>query len=139
MTASQFGLVPLGDSNLVLANGEDDVRGMPVLDPDGHRIGEVHEIVVDEEERRARLLVVASGGVLGLGKHKRLVPVDAVARVDDAVHLHHSPDKVQQGAEYDPALADAPDYFEVYAHYGYTPFWHGAYPRPYFHDRHSGL
>lgn len=137
MTTRQIGMVTLGDSDLVLANADDDVRGLSVLDPNGHRIGEVDEIVVDEEQRRARLLVVASGGILGLGQDRRLVPVEAVARVADVVRLNYTHDDVRDGAEYDPELADAPDYAEVYSYYGYTPFWQVGYTKPYFHDRHQ--
>jgi sporulation protein YlmC with PRC-barrel domain len=135
MTAGQIGMVALGDSDLVLANEDDDVRGMRVLDPNGLRVGEVDEIVVDEEECRARFLVVTSGGIMGLGEDKRLVPVEAVEGVSEEVHLHQSHDNVRQGAEYDPVLADPPDYSEVYAHYGYTPFWYPGYTAPYFFDR----
>jgi sporulation protein YlmC with PRC-barrel domain len=135
MATGQIGMVALGDSDLVLANEGDDVRGMSVLDPNGHRIGEVAEIVIDEEERRARLLVVTSGGILGLGQDKRLVPVEAVARVGENVRLHYTHDDVQDGVEYDPALTEAPNYAGVYSYYGYTPFWHVGYTRPYFHDR----
>lgn len=135
MTTDQIGMVALGDSDLVLANEDDDVRGMAVLDTNGLRVGEVDEIVVDEEDRRARLLVVTSGGILGLGKEKRLVPVDAIARVSDDVHLHQTHDDVRTGAAYDPELADPPDYAEVYGHFGYSPFWHVGYTVPYFFDR----
>ncbi len=135
MTTDQIGMVALGDSDLVLANEEDDVRGMAVLDPNGHRVGDVDEIVIDEEERRARLLVVTSGGILGLGVDKRLVPVEAIARVREQVHLHHTHDDVRAGAEYDPEPADSPDYAQIYGHYGYQPFWHAGYTVPYFFDR----
>ena len=135
MKSGQIGMVTLGDSDLVLANEDDDVRGLSVLDPNGHRIGDVDEIVVDEEERRARLLVVTSGGILGLGQEKRLVPVEAVGRVGDVVRLNYTHEDVLDGTEYDPALTDAPDYADVYSYYGYTPFWHVGYTKHYFHHR----
>jgi sporulation protein YlmC with PRC-barrel domain len=135
MTTGQIGMVTLGDSDLELANEDDDVRGLRVLDPNGHRIGKVDEIVVDEEERRARLLVVTSGGILGLGEDKRLVPVEAVARVSDDVRLNHTYVHVRKSTEYDPALTDTPAYADVYGYYGYTAFWHVGYTKPYFHDR----
>jgi sporulation protein YlmC with PRC-barrel domain len=135
MTTVEFGMVALGDSDLALAAEEDDVRGMRVLDPNGHRVGEVREIVVDEEQRRARLLVVGSGGILGLGECRRLVPVDDVERVGDDVRLRATHDEVRGSSPYDPALADAPDYAGVYGYFGYTPFWLGGYPVPYFHQR----
>ena len=129
-------LVPLGDGGLMLADEHDDVRGMPVMDVRDHRVGEVEEILVDPQERRARLLVVASGGVLGLGERHRLVPVDAVSRVRAHVRLERSDLHVESGFDYDPA-PDAPvDYHAVYSYFGYTPFWEDGYPTPYFLDRH---
>lgn len=135
MATQQNCMVALGDSDLVLVNKEDDVRGMSVLDPNGRRVGQVDEIVVDEEARRARLLVVTSGGILGMGEDRRLVPVEAIARVSDDVHLHHTHDDVKHGAQYDPTLADQPDYAGAYDYYGYIPFWQVGYTTPYFHDR----
>lgn len=135
MTTGQIGMVTLGDSDLVLAHAQDDVRGLSVLDPNGHRVGQVDEIVIDEDERRARLLVVTSGGILGFGETRRLVPVEAVARVGDDIRIHYTHEDVREGMAYDPEIADPPDYAEVYSYYGFTPFWHGGYTRPYFHDR----
>lgn len=134
MTATHE-LVPLGATNLTLAHEEDDVRGMPVLDVRDHRVGEVEEILVDPVERRARLLVVASGGVLGLGEHHRLVPVDAVSRVRAHVRLERSDLHVESGFDYDPAPPGPVDYRPVYAYFGYTPFWEDGYRAPYFLDR----
>ncbi|MFC7359813.1 PRC-barrel domain-containing protein [Nocardioides astragali] len=128
-------LVALGDTELDLADERDDVRGMTVLDPRGHRIGEVDEILMDERERRARLLVVASGGILDLCAHRRLVPVEAVDQVGATVRLERSDLHVETGFDYDPDLARPVDYRAVYAYFGYSPFWEGKHATPYFHDR----
>lgn len=129
------GLLALKDSDLRLTHAEDDVRGLTVVDAQGDPIGEVDDLVVDEEERRARFLVVASGGFLGLGETKRLVPVDAVTAVDDLVHLQSSRDEVHGTLEYDPELEPWPDLGEVYSAYGYTPFWGPGYISPSFFRR----
>lgn len=121
---------------LVLAVPADDVRGLPVLDSDGHRVGDVDEIVVDEEDRRARLLVVASGGLLGFGETRSMVPVELVEHVGDNIRLSHTAQDVPDGAQYDPDLVDAPDYDELYNVYGIVPFWYGGHARPHFHHRH---
>lgn len=128
-------LVPLGASELTLAEEQDDVRGMPVLDARDHRLGEVEEILVDPEERRARLLVVASGGVLGMRLRHRLVPVDAVSRVRAQVRLERSDLHVESGFDYDPSRAGAVNYRAVYNYFGYAPFWEDGYQAPYFLDR----
>jgi hypothetical protein len=92
----------------------------------------VDDLIVDEEERRARLLVVADGGLLGMHVHKRMVPVEAVAGVKEEVRLHDEP---RSEAEYDPNLVDQPDYSAVYGAYGYMPFWHMGYTTPSFLER----
>ena len=117
---TQVGLVSLDDSGLVLAHPADDLRGLRVLDPCHHRVGEVDGLIIDEEERRARLLVVASGGILGLGRTERLVPVDAVTRIDADVHLEVSHEQVHS-ATHDPALELSPAYHQL---------WHPLRLRP---------
>jgi sporulation protein YlmC with PRC-barrel domain len=138
----QVGMVALSDSSLVLANPEDDVRGMVVVDPSGHRLGQVEDLVIDEHHRRVRLLVVASGGILGLGRTERLVPVEAVTRVGEKIHVapgHGLPTAAESLASadlaYDPEVTDPPPYTAVYGLYGYPPFWAPGHVTAYFHDR----
>ena len=61
--------------------------GLPAIDPEGRRLGEVDDLIIDETHRRARLLVVGSGGLLGLGRFERMIPIEMVTRVDDRVHV----------------------------------------------------
>lgn len=125
-------LVDLEGSGLQLAHASDDVRGLTVVDPHGHRVGEVDGLVIDEEERRVRLLVVASGGILGLGRTNRMVPVDAVSWVDDVVVVETSHERIHEGNGYETDRVQSPRYDEVYAHFGYLPFWGPTYVDPYF-------
>lgn len=134
MTTLPFHLLPLDEGRVSLADHSDDVRGLVVLDANGHRVGEVEDLMVDQAERRARLLVVASGGVLGLGAHRHLIPVEAVARVSDHVRLHLAEEAVPKNEDADSAL-DHGDYAAIYSRYGCTPFWDATYTSPYFHDR----
>ncbi len=129
-------LLALAEAQVSLADECDDVRGLAVLDANGHRVGEVDDLMVDQAERRARLLVVASGGVLGLGAHRRLVPVEAVARVSDHVRLDLAAEMMPSDVEPD-ATAEPGDFESVYQRYGCTPFWEASYAGAYFHDRRS--
>ncbi|WP_107771480.1 PRC-barrel domain-containing protein [Nocardioides sediminis] len=137
MTTLQLRLLPLESNEIDLADDEDNVRGLVVLDAHDRRVGEVDDIVVDDVERRGRLLVVASGGVLGLGSRRHLVPVEAVAHVSDHVRLHHMDEEVLAADEYDPTLRDAVDFAPVYDYYGCMPFWQAGHRSTYFHDRRS--
>jgi sporulation protein YlmC with PRC-barrel domain len=129
---NEIGFVRLKDSDLMLSHAEDDVRGMTVVDHEGEPVGDVDEIIIDEQERRARLLVVTSGGFLGMGETKRLVPVEAVSQIDDEVHIQRSRQEVHDTPEYDPQLEEWPKYEDVYSSYGYAPFWGPGYRSPYF-------
>jgi sporulation protein YlmC with PRC-barrel domain len=144
-TSDRVDMARLADSGIVLATPDDDVRGMGVVTATGHRLGDVEDLVVDDQHRRARLLVVISGGILGLGVTQRLVPVEAVTKVDDRVHVELATStsgrdgtRSQSGRPEDHddfALDEAQAYAEVYSDHGLTPFWGTNYITPYFHRR----
>ncbi len=130
-------LVKLGDTDLTVADPAEDVRGRSVIDRNGEEVGTVKSLLIDEEEAKVRFLELESGGFLGLGSDTRLVPVDAVARVDDEwVHIDQTQETVHGSPGYDPDLArDVAYYDEVYGYYGYPPYWSAGYaypPYPYY-------
>jgi sporulation protein YlmC with PRC-barrel domain len=129
-------LVRLSDSDLALAKREEDIRGRTVFDMAGEELGEVNDLFIDEQDHKVRLLEVASGGVLGLGTTKFLIPVDAIRRItEDAVYISQSRERVAGAPRYDPALVDQRYVSDVYGHYGYPPYWGPDYrypPYPYY-------
>ena len=121
----------LGDSNLTVAFPDEDVRGRPVLDRDGEEVGTVSDLIVDDSETRVRFLEVASGGVLGIGETKVLIPVDVIARItDEAVRIDDTREHVGGSPRYDPTLAGRPYWENVYGYYGYGPYWVPGYVYP---------
>ena len=80
-------LIALGDSDLILAREDDDIRGRTVRDSSGGEVGEVDDLLIDTQDERVRFLVVASGGFLGIGAEKSYIPVDAVVGVDEEDRL----------------------------------------------------
>lgn len=133
---TQVGLVPLSDTDLVVAGDDADVRGRTVVDRNGDEIGEVDGLLVDTDEKRVRFLQIGSGGFLGIGERKQLVPVDAVTRVgDEEVTIDKDREHVAGAPVYDPQLEQARDrgYYEgLYGYYGYPPFWGPGYRYPRF-------
>jgi sporulation protein YlmC with PRC-barrel domain len=122
----------LSDSGETVARPSDDLRGRHVKDADGTNLGKVHDLLIDDQERRVRFLLVEHGGVMGLGAKRSLVPVDAITAIaDDTVSISHTGEHVADAPEYDPALVDDRSYHElVYDHYGYTPYWGVGYTYP---------
>jgi sporulation protein YlmC with PRC-barrel domain len=131
-------LVRLRDTELTVANPAEDVRGRSVVDQDGENIGEVEDLLIDEHDKRVRLLEVASGGFLGLGKTEFLLPVEVITRIsDDTVWVKQTRQHIANAPFYDPDLihqeaGERGYYDDVYRYYGYPPYWDpGAVYPPY--------
>lgn len=127
-------LIRLKDTDLTVAGGDADVRGRPAVDRNGEELGEVDGLFIDADEKKVRFLQLASGGFLGIGEKKSLIPVDAVAGVeDDKVVIDQDRAKIAGAPAYDPDLEKAPDrgfYADVYGYYGYPPHWAPGYLYP---------
>jgi CBS domain-containing protein len=83
-----------------------------------------------------RFLEISSGGFLGLGATKFLLPVEAISRIDvDVVHINQSRERVAGAPQYNPTLVEERYVSDVYSHYGYPPYWGPDYdypPYPYY-------
>src|SRR5262245_50637907 len=124
-------VVKLSDSNLTLADRAEDIRGRDVYDTAGEEIGEVNDLLVDEQEHKVRFLQVSSGGFLGLGATKFLMPVDAITRLtEDAVYISQTREHLTGAPRYDPTLMDQRYLSDVYSYYGYSPYWGPDYRYP---------
>ncbi|MGW0777451.1 PRC-barrel domain-containing protein [Streptomyces sp. NPDC002835] len=130
-------LKKISESDQTVAAPEQDVRGRKVVNRAGDELGKIGDLLIDEEERKVRFLLVEHGGFLGMGEKKTFIPVDAVTHVaDEYVQIDSSQEQVTKAPEYDPELADQSGYYDsVYTHYGFPPFWGPGYmypPFPYF-------
>jgi sporulation protein YlmC with PRC-barrel domain len=131
MDATKAALVKLSDTNLTLANRAEDIRGRDVLDTAGEEIGKVDDLLIDEQEQKVRFLQVSSGGFLGLGATKFLIPVDAIMRMtEDAVYISQARERLTGAPRYDPSLVDERYLSDVYGYYGYSPYWGPDYRYP---------
>jgi sporulation protein YlmC with PRC-barrel domain len=117
----------LTHSGLELADPAMDVRGRDVYDHDGQPVGNVTDVLIDPDQRKARMLqVVSGGGLLGLGKKEFLVPVEAMSGGDPrTIYIDKVKDEILAGPEYHPGQIDEEEahYAEVYAYYGKSPYW----------------
>jgi len=68
-------------------------RGLPVESSDGHKVGEVHEVLLSQPELRLSGVVITRGFVL---KHPMRVPGDWVAGIErDRITLNRSKQQVE--------------------------------------------
>jgi sporulation protein YlmC with PRC-barrel domain len=122
-------LVRLADAGLTVAP-EQDIRGLEVVDREGVDLGRVDDLFVDEGENRVRFFELGSGGFLGIGEDRRLVPVDAVDRVGEKVHISTTRAQVATSPGYDPDVEQVNYFGDLYGYYGFGPFWGAGYVPP---------
>ncbi len=117
----------LTHSGLSLADPASDMRGRQVLDRDGNEIGTVSDVLVDPEQRVARMIEVEAGGaILGIGRKHRLIPVQVLTGGDaEAVYVERTRDEIDAVPDYHPAEGDEEEdqYQAAYAAFGVTPYW----------------
>ena len=112
----QASLVKLSGTQWTVADRAEDIRGRRVLDPDGEEVGEIEDLLIDHQDRKVRLLQVASGGVLGLGATTFLLPVEAITRIsEEAVHIDQRRERIVGAPPYDPALVDQRYVHDLYS------------------------
>ena len=129
-------LARLSDTDLVLAEGHQDIRNRKVIDRHGAEIGHVDNLFIDQRERKVRMVQVRAGGFLGLGERHFLLPVDAITNVANGeVHVNVTLESVVGSPVYDPSLISAPtqeSWGPYYGYYGFTPYWSAGYMYPRF-------
>ena len=117
-------LVRLDDIDKTVADKGSDIRGRKVFDKNHQPLGKIEGLLVDDKEHKIRFLEVGSGGFLGLGEAKSLIPVDAITEInEDEVHIDPTAEKVAGAPGYDPALANQTHFYENTYGYYYTPLW----------------
>jgi sporulation protein YlmC with PRC-barrel domain len=121
----------MSDAHLTTRNSAEDIRRRKVVDAAGREIGEIDALLIDEEEKKVRVLHVASGGFLGMSKSKVLIPVESICKIDQhVVHVDQTHERVAAALEYAPEPVDDPYYDGLYGYYGYSPFWAAGYIYP---------
>jgi uncharacterized protein YrrD len=125
-------LVRLSDIDETVADPKSDIRGRRVFDANNQQLGKIDALFLDDTERKVRFFEVESGGFLGLGEAKSLIPVDAITKITpDEVHINQSSKIVAGAPRYDPALVEQSHVYEnTYGYYGMMPFWGMNYAYP---------
>jgi len=98
-------LQELGGSDYEIADGEPDIRGWDVKDAAGRRIGEVDELIFDEQSRKVRYMVVdLDNNDLDLDDRDVLVPIGLAElrdNGDDVILNNVTADQLRALPEYD--------------------------------------
>jgi sporulation protein YlmC with PRC-barrel domain len=122
----------LGGRGQTVDGSANDVRGRHVKDKNGDSIGKVADLLMDSRQNKARFLLVETGGFLGVGDTKSVIPVDAITKITEHdVFVDQSRERIAAAPAYDPDLVDDRVYHaSIYDHYGYKAFWSEGYADP---------
>lgn len=130
-TSAKRTLRTLNEADMTTRDKAEDIRDRKVVDVAGEEIGKIDALLIDDQENKVRFLRVASGGFLGMGKSKVLIPVEAIKKIDeDVVRVDQTRDHVSNAPVYDPDLVDNSYYEGLYGYYGYRPYWGAGYTYP---------
>lgn len=118
-------LEPLTSSGLELDDPSRDLRGRDIVDRKDTSIGTVADLLIDPTLRVPRMLILETGGLLGMGKKQYLVPLEAVHDEGSQVRMDWSKEEITNQPEYRLADGDEEElqYVQVYAAYGIRPYW----------------
>ena len=118
-------LEPLTSSGLELDEPSLDLRGREIVDRDDNTVGTVVELLIDPSLRIPRMLVLETGGLLGIGKKQYLVPLEAVHDDGRQLRMQWHKDEITNEPEYHAADGDEEElqYVQVYAAYNMRPYW----------------
>lgn len=130
-TSAKRTLRTMSDADLTTRDEAEDIRDHKVVDAAGEEIGKIDALLIDDQEQKVRFLRVASGGFLGMGKSKVLIPVEAIKKIEEnVVHVDQTRDHIANAPAYDPDLVNDSYYENLYTHYDFQPYWGAGYMYP---------
>jgi hypothetical protein len=97
---------------------------------DDRALGRVDDLVIDRDRGRVRFLTVGDGGILGVGRTYRLVPVDVIRGVaSDRVFLNGTKELFEFAPKW-RSLEEPSATAETLRYFGTQPFWTQGYEMP---------
>ena len=112
----------------------DALTGLTVQNPQGEKLGEISEVLVDVQDGQLGYAIVSSGGVLGMGEQKYIVPFRALQLGEgDTLLLDIPADRFKQAPQGQVEQAFSQDKGrQIHQFYGVSPYWEesGAQQQP---------
>src|SRR5688572_25483204 len=107
-----------------VSEAPEDIRGRKVFDSDSTEIGQVNDLFVDRREMQARIVGVASDGILGIGNTLALLPVAEISTIDkDTVFLDPTAQTIAGAPKYAPQATEQTLLSSLSDYSRYSPYW----------------
>ncbi|MCB0644950.1 MAG: PRC-barrel domain-containing protein [Phaeodactylibacter sp.] len=105
------------------------IDGTSVVNPAGESLGHIKDLMIDLKTGLIAYAVVSHGGILGIGDKYFAIPWEAlrINTKEETFILDVSKEKFDQAPGFDkdnwPTGALHEYLTDVYAHFGYKPYW----------------
>lgn len=100
--------------------------GMDIRNPAGESLGEIEDIILDNQQGRIAYAVVSHGGILGIGDKLIAVPWQAFMAEGDALTLDIDKERLKSAPSFDkgelPDQSDPAFHQQVHEFYGTEPY-----------------
>lgn len=110
-----------------------EISGMEIKNPQGEKLGKVEELAVDIEAGRVVLVIVSSGGILGIGEKTVAVPPRAFTcdETDKILRLDVDKERFKAAPAFEMSKwresFESSRVAESYRYYGQEPYFVGVY------------
>jgi len=105
--------------------------GNKIMNTEGEQLGTIKDLMIDLDEAQIAYVVLSFGGFLGLGDKLFAIPLEALTFIaeDETVILDVDKEVLRNAPGFDKdhwpdeAQYEAGWLLDIYAYYGYSPYW----------------
>ena len=101
------------------------IKGSKVVNVKEEHLGNIEEIMIDQERGRIAYAVLSFGGLLGVGNKKFAIPWEALesSRGDYILRIDKSVLEKSEGFDKEEWSLTRDELANVYTHFGLQPYW----------------
>ncbi|HVS13232.1 MAG TPA: PRC-barrel domain-containing protein [Thermoanaerobaculia bacterium] len=105
------------------------LMGDDVYSPQGEKLGDIKELMIDLEHGRVAYAVLSFGGFIGLGEKLFAIPFSSLTLLPEKEHfvLEVPKERLEKAPGFDkdnwPTISDRTWGAEIHRYYGVSPYW----------------
>ena len=99
------------------------LKGMEVVSQMGEEIGEIEEVMIDQQTGEVKFVIISKGGILGIGGEEVAVPLNAFEIINEQARLTVDQSKFENVPQQKPEVTDSDYLRDLESHYGVAPAW----------------
>ena len=99
------------------------LKGMEVISQKGEELGEIEEVMIDQQSGEVKFVTISKGGIFGLGGERVAAPLSAFEISDIEAKLTVDQSKLENVPQQKAEATDSDYQRDLETHYGVAPAW----------------